>query len=232
FKDCVTLGTVFFSKMFELFHLPEFRDSRGSLTFVEEVTHLPFEIKAVYLLAGNDIPDSISLTAQAFIMAPKGGIMIAGETIAGIDTGLLVSSQVSLPLSVIAETVLIILSAGPISGLTPLSLPFKPRRAYFMAEIPTGKSRGNHAHFATSQMIYALQGKFDIDLDNGTTQTTATIIEGGKPVEVQLGVWRTLYRFSSDALCMVLASELFNPDDYISEYPEFLERRKSLSSDD
>ncbi|MDE5744733.1 MAG: FdtA/QdtA family cupin domain-containing protein [Paramuribaculum sp.] len=214
--------------MFKLFHLPEFRDSRGNLTFVEEVTHLPFEIRDVYLLSGGDIPDSISLDASALIMAPKGETIIAGKKLTGIDTALLVSSQVSLPLTVTAETVLIILSAGPINGLTSLSLPFKPRRAYFMAEIPTGKSRGNHAHFATSQMIYALQGKFDIDLDNGTTQTTATIIEGGKPVEVQLGVWRTLHRFSPDALCMVLASELFNPDDYISEYPEFLERRKSL----
>lgn len=80
-------------------------------------------------------------------------------------------------------------------------------------------------------MIYALQGSFDVELDNGTFRETVSIIPDKQPVEVQLGVWHTLHTFSEDAICMVLASELFNPEDYISEYPEFSELRKTILND-
>lgn len=217
--------------MIKPFHLPEFRDNRGRLAFVEEVTHLPFEIRCVYLLTGKDIPHTVSLTAPAFVMAPKGDVVINGILTGGIGYGIEISATETLHIDSIGKTYLLILSSETITDLSPLKLPFRPRRLYLMEKIPQGRSRGNHAHFTTSQMIYALQGSFDVELDNGTFRETVSIIPDKQPVEVQLGVWHTLHTFSEDAICMVLASELFNPEDYISEYPEFSELRKTILND-
>lgn len=223
----------FIKKMSAKYKLPEFVDSRGRLTFVEEVTHLPFEIAEIYLLAGDAIPQNLSLAAQAFLMAPVGCVSVESDHLSnGITGGLLTDSHAELSLSATPESKLLILSAKPIPTLLPLKLPFRARRAYFMTDIPAGKIRGNHAHLTTSQLIFSLNGTFDVVLDNGTTGKSVTVTSDCLPVEAQLGVWHTLENFSADALCMVLASELFNPDDYISDYPEFLEIVNSSRKND
>lgn len=214
--------------MSDLFQLPEFIDSRGKLTFVEEVTHLPFQIRAVYLLAKEDIPDKILLPSHAFLMAPVGNIMVNSDTILhGINNGILTKPAEDIYLDKSSDSFLLILSEKTISHLTPLQIPFRARRAYFMTDIHKGKSRGNHAHLTTSQLIYSLQGAFEVELDNGTAKKSVRLTSPDFPVEAPIGVWHTLQKFTSDAVCMVFASELFNPDDYISEYSEFLDIIKS-----
>ena len=159
--------------MSDLFQLPEFIDSRGKLTFVEEVTHLPFQIRAVYLLAKEDIPDKISLPSHAFLMAPVGNITVNSDTILhGINNGILTKPAEDIYLDKSSDSLLLILSEKAISHLTPLQIPFRARRAYFMTDIHKGKSRGNHAHLTTSQLIYSLQGAFEVELDNGQTHIT------------------------------------------------------------
>ncbi|MDE6460576.1 MAG: FdtA/QdtA family cupin domain-containing protein [Paramuribaculum sp.] len=219
--------------MTEQFQLPEFVDNRGKLTFVEEIAHLPFEISKVYLIDSASVPEKIYLPGKTFLMTPVGSLTIDGTMhFHGIGEGVLADCNTGLSLKVSSGSTLLILSEKPIKSLTPLKLPFRARRVYFMSEIPEGKSRGSHAHLTTSQLIFTLNGKFDVELDNATTKKSVTLTSPLQPVEAPVGVWHTLHSFTNNAVCMVIASELFNPDDYISDYSEFLDISKSTPTND
>ena len=104
------------------------------------------------------------------------------------------------------------------------NVPFHIARVYWTYDVPSGERRGGHAHRTCQEIIIAVSGSFDVTLDDG---------KGGKEVfhlnhpwqglYVGTGVWRTLEDFSSGAVCLVLASELFNEEEYLYEYDEFKE---------
>ena len=92
------------------------------------------------------------------------------------------------------------------------NVPFDIRRAYWVYDVPGGESRGGHAHKRLRQLVIAMSGSFTVTLDNGPWE--------GLLIETE--TWRTLDDFSSGAVCLVLASEPFEEDDYIYDYDEFL----------
>ena len=97
-------------------------------------------------------------------------------------------------------------------------LPFDVRRVYYLYDVPGGSERGGHAHKALHQLIVAVSGAFDVILDDGVNKK---IIQLNRPYYGLLivpGIWRELVNFSSGAVCLVLASDKFNPDDYIRDY--------------
>lgn len=102
-------------------------------------------------------------------------------------------------------------------------VPFEVKRVYWTYDVPSGESRGGHAHKCLQQLIVAMSGSFIVNLDDGLGHTEAYHLN--HPWEgllVDVGVWRTLDDFSTGAVCMVLASELYDPKDYIYDYDEFL----------
>ena len=101
-------------------------------------------------------------------------------------------------------------------------IPFKIRRTYYLYDIPGGESRGGHAHKALKQLIIATSGSFDVTVDDGHERRTYHLNHPYQGLYVGPGVWRTLDDFSSGAVCMVLASEVFDEDDYIRDYDDFL----------
>lgn len=107
-------------------------------------------------------------------------------------------------------------------------LPFDIRRVYWLYDVPGGESRGGHAHKSLYQFIVAANGSFHVNLSNGTDDYSFFLNHPYKGVLVPPGYWRTLDDFSSGAVCLVLASELFDEDDYIREYDEFLAWTKTL----
>lgn len=105
------------------------------------------------------------------------------------------------------------------------TLPFDVKRVYYLYDVPGGESRGSHAHHDLSQLIIAVSGSFRVTLDDGTCKRSFFLNRPYQGLYVKPGMWRDLEDFSSGAVCMVLASEEYNADDYIRDYDKFLEYR-------
>lgn len=103
------------------------------------------------------------------------------------------------------------------------NVPFDIKRVYWTYDIPGGESRGSHAHKKCQSFIVAVSGSFTVRLDDGEKHETYHLNHPYQGLLVSTGVWRTLEDFSSGAVCLALASEPYDEDDYIREYDEFLE---------
>ena len=101
-------------------------------------------------------------------------------------------------------------------------VPFDIKRAYWVYDVPGGESRGGHAHKRLRQLVVALSGSFTVTLDNGYERRTVLLNHPWQGLIIETNTWRTLDDFSSGAVCLVLASHLFDEQDYIREYDEFL----------
>ncbi len=108
------------------------------------------------------------------------------------------------------------------------TLPFDVKRVYYLYDVPGGENRGAHAHKELSQLIIAASGSFTVTLDDGKTKRSFFLNRPYQGLYVKPGMWRDLVDFSSGAVCMVLASDVYKKDDYIRDYNSFLEFRKTL----
>lgn len=106
------------------------------------------------------------------------------------------------------------------------TVPFDVKRVYYLYDVPGGESRGSHAHRALSQLIVAASGSFRVTLDDGNVKRSFTLSRPYQVLYVKPGIWRDLDDFSSGAVCLVLASEVYQAEDYIRDYDEFLNYRK------
>lgn len=107
------------------------------------------------------------------------------------------------------------------------TVPFDVKRMYYLYDVPGGVSRGGHAHKELSQFIIAASGSFTVTLDDGKVKRAYTLNRPYQGLLVKPGVWRNLDDFSSGSVCLVLASEKYDESDYIREYDEFLEYRRT-----
>lgn len=101
-------------------------------------------------------------------------------------------------------------------------VPFDIRRAYWVYDVPGGESRGGHAHKRLKQLVIALSGSFTVTLDDGHERQTFLLNHPWQGLVIETGIWRTLDDFSSGAVCLVLASDPYDEEDYIYDYQEFL----------
>ena len=101
-------------------------------------------------------------------------------------------------------------------------VPFDIKRAYWVYDVPAGESRGGHAHKRLRQLVIALSGSFTVTLDNGYERKTVLLNHPWQGLLIDTDIWRTLDDFSSGAVCLVLASDHFEEDDYIYDYDDFL----------
>lgn len=109
-----------------------------------------------------------------------------------------------------------------------VSVPFDIKRVYYLYDIPGGASRGAHAHKALSQLIVAASGSFTVTLDDGNIKRSFVLNRPYQGLLVRPGIWRTLDDFSSGAVCMVLASEKYEKEDYIRDYKLFKDYKSAL----
>ena len=110
------------------------------------------------------------------------------------------------------------------------TLPFDVKRVYYLYDVPGGESRGAHAHRDLSQFMVAASGSFRVTLDDGKVKRSCFLNRPYQGLYVKPGIWRDLDDFSSGAVCMVLASDVYKKEDYIRNYDEFLEFRE-ISND-
>lgn len=105
------------------------------------------------------------------------------------------------------------------------TLPFDVRRVYYIYDVPGGENRGAHAHKELSQLIVAASGSFTVTLDDGKCKRSFFLNRPYQGLYVKPGMWRDLVDFSSGAVAMVLASDVYKADDYIRSYDEFIKYR-------
>lgn len=98
---------------------------------------------------------------------------------------------------------------------------FEIKRAYWIYDVPSGESRGGHAHKTLYQLLIPMSGSFKVMLDNGIERREVLLNHPWQGLLLVPGVWRTLEDFSSGAVCMCLASEHYDESEYIRDYDEF-----------
>jgi len=102
-----------------------------------------------------------------------------------------------------------------------IDAPFEIKRVYYMYGIPDAQVRGAHAHKELEQLVIAVAGSFEVRLDNGKVATTTVLDDPAKALYVPKMNWRVLQNFSKDAVCLVLASALYDESDYYRNYEEY-----------
>ncbi len=102
-------------------------------------------------------------------------------------------------------------------------IPFPISRIYWIYDVPGGQKRGSHAFRIQHEVIIALSGSFDVQLDDGSRKTMYTLNRSYNALYVPNMTWRTLSNFSTNALCLVITSEPYSENDYIRNYKLFKE---------
>jgi len=101
-------------------------------------------------------------------------------------------------------------------------IPFEIKRVYYMYQTKKDVRRGFHAHKSLQQILVWIHGSCKVLLDNGTEKKTVSLERPYEGLYVANNMWREMYNFSEDAVLLVLASEMYQEEDYIRDYEEFL----------
>lgn len=102
-----------------------------------------------------------------------------------------------------------------------VDIPFEIKRIYYLYMVPEA-SRGSHAHKQLYQLMIATSGSVHVTLDDGRNKKTFVLDKPWKGLLVAPGLWRTLDDFSGGAVCLVLANNKYDAEDYIRDYNDFL----------
>jgi len=111
---------------------------------------------------------------------------------------------------------------GNLSVIEKDSIPFEIKRVYYLYDVPSGAERGGHAHKNIQQFLIALSGSFDVIVHDSKEQKIFTLNKPNQGLLIKMGIWRELKNFSSGAVCLVIASDVFDEDDYIRDFQTFL----------
>ncbi|MBF1434719.1 MAG: WxcM-like domain-containing protein [Prevotella nanceiensis] len=103
------------------------------------------------------------------------------------------------------------------------NIPFDIKRVYWLYDVPGGECRGGHAHKQIKEILIAVSGSFHVTLDNGKEKQTFLLNHPYQGLLIDTKTWRTLDDFSSGAVCVVLASDFYDENDYIYDYNDFLQ---------
>lgn len=100
-------------------------------------------------------------------------------------------------------------------------IPFEIKRVYYLYDVPSGATRGGHAHKALEQIVIALSGSFDVVLDDGYNRRTFFLNRPHYGLYLPPGIWRELENFSSNSVALSLVSQVYDESDYIRDYETF-----------
>lgn len=106
-------------------------------------------------------------------------------------------------------------------------VPFDIARVFYLYDVPSGSSRGGHAHLALHQVVLPLSGSFNIRLHDGHEEETVMLNRANIGLHIPPMVWGELGNFSSGSVCCVLASHVYEESDYIRDFDAFLAKVRS-----
>jgi dTDP-4-dehydrorhamnose 3,5-epimerase-like enzyme len=105
-------------------------------------------------------------------------------------------------------------------------LPFEFKRVYYLFDVPSSAYRGGHSHIVQQELLIALSGSFEVVVQDGLVKKSFVLNKPNVGLLIPTGIWRELQNFSSGAVCLVLASDVFEEADYIRDFDAFLESKK------
>ncbi len=103
---------------------------------------------------------------------------------------------------------------------------FVAKRIYSLSGVPKDSIRGMHAHKKLQQIFFCLSGTFDMKVSDGKNHDFVNLRSGSCGYYLPGGYWRELSNFSENAVCLVLASDVYDPNDYLYTMNEYIEWRK------
>jgi UDP-2-acetamido-3-amino-2,3-dideoxy-glucuronate N-acetyltransferase len=109
-------------------------------------------------------------------------------------------------------------------------LPFAPERFFVISDVPTKEVRGEHAHRRCAQLLVCLAGAVVVVCDDGRARQEFVLDDRELGLYLPPMVWGTQYRYTKDAVLLVLASRVYEPEDYIRDYDEFMIERRKLDA--
>jgi hypothetical protein len=104
----------------------------------------------------------------------------------------------------------------------PTHLPFEPKRCFLVFDVPGKEVRGEHAHRLCQQFLVCARGSLSVVVDDGAKTEEVRLDRPDLGLYIPPLIWAVQYKYSSDALLLVLASHPYDPSDYIRDYDEFL----------
>ena len=121
--------------------------------------------------------------------------------------------------------------ADPRGNLTSIEaqrdVPFEIKRVYYLYDVPGGATRAGHGHKTLQQLIIAMSGSFDVVLDDGFSKERYHLNRSYFGLYVAPMMWREIDNFSSGSVCMVLASDHYDEQDYYRYYEDFSHAKKA-----
>ncbi len=101
-------------------------------------------------------------------------------------------------------------------------IPFQPKRYFLVFNVPSEETRGEHAHFKCHQFLLCVSGECTVVVDDGKKRVEVLLDAPGKGIYIPALVWGIQYKYSSNAVLLVFASEYYEASDYIRNYAEFI----------
>lgn len=100
-------------------------------------------------------------------------------------------------------------------------IPFELKRVFYLYDVPAGEMRAGHANRKCQQLLIAASGSFDVQLDDGEKRVTYHLNRPYVGLYICPMIWREIDNFSSGSVCLVLASDFYDKDDYVRAYDLF-----------
>lgn len=110
-------------------------------------------------------------------------------------------------------------------------IPFQIKRVFYLYDVPGGGERAGHALRTCHQFLIAMSGSFDVLLDDGQSRQTFHLNRSYYGLYISPLIWREIRNFSSNSVCLVVASEFYNESDYYRDYAEFCAATQSSKMD-
>ena len=105
-------------------------------------------------------------------------------------------------------------------------IPFDLKRVFYLYDVPGGETRAGHANRELQQLIVAASGSFDVIIDDGVEQRAFSLNRSYVGLYIPGMLWRDITNFSSGSVCLVLASDFYDEEDYYRDYDEYKEAQE------
>jgi hypothetical protein len=105
---------------------------------------------------------------------------------------------------------------------------FDIRRAYWVYDVPGGETRGGHAYRDLHEFAVSLSGSFDFHVHDGAQERIFTLNRPYRGLYIPPMIWRHMENFSTNSVCLLLASEPYAEEQYLRDWTGFLNRRRGV----
>jgi acetyltransferase-like isoleucine patch superfamily enzyme/dTDP-4-dehydrorhamnose 3,5-epimerase-like enzyme len=102
-------------------------------------------------------------------------------------------------------------------------IPFKPKRYFLVFNVPSEKTRGEHAHHKCHQFLICVKGSCAVVVDDGKSRCEVFLDSPDMGVHLPPLIWGIQYKYSSDAVLLVFTSDFYDASDYIRDYAKFID---------